>query len=401
MKFYPIIVALSIMSLFSTCSDDTNPSSGEVKLTASDGAGDDLFGRAVSIDGDYAIVGAEFDDGMSGSAYIFHFDGTAWVEQQKLVASDKAAWTFFGSSVSIDGNYAIVGAEQYSTDQYTSGVGAAYIFNFDGSNWIEQQKLLASDGDKLNFFGNSVSLKGNNAIVCADVYNYDTGKAYIFHFNGTSWVEQQKLLALDEDMGDNFGKSVSTSGNYTIFGASGDDDNGDMSGSAYIFYFNSTDWVEQQKLLASDGAADDLFGHSVSISGNYAIVGAPGKQENVDDPGSAYIFHFDGSNWIEQQKLLASDGAANDRFGYSVSIDDNYAIVGAYNGDGNVSNTGSAYIFSFDGTNWVEQKKLLAYDGAEDDNFGSSVFTDGSHYIVGARGDDDKGENSGAAYIFH
>jgi hypothetical protein len=160
------------------------------------------------------------------------------------------------------------------------------------------------------------------------------------------------------------------------------------------------DWMEEQKILASDGNAGDFFGYSVSISGDYAIVGATYGNGNVIDSGSAYIFKRDGTNWVEQQKLTASDGAANDWFGYSVSIDGDYAIVGAYGDDDNGNASGSVYIFKWDGTNWVKHQKLLASDGDTNDQFGWSVSISGDYAIVGAIYDDDKGTNSGSAYIF-
>jgi hypothetical protein len=177
-----------------------------------------------------------------------------------------------------------------------------------------------------------------------------------------------------------------------------------LSGSAYIFKWDGTSWVEQQKLTASDGDAEDRFGHYVSISGDLAIVGADYDEEKGTNSGSAYIFKRDGTSWIEQQpKLVASDGAAGDSFGASVSISGDYAIVGADGSDDDDkgTDTGSAYIFKWDGSSWVEQQpKLTAQDGTAYDYFGASVSISGNLAIVGCRYDDDNGTNSGSAYIF-
>ena len=363
------------------------------KINASDGAEGDHFGGEVSISGNYAIVGAYSNDD-NGSAYILHFDGANWVEQQKLIASDGSPNDQFGISVSISGDYAIVGAT-YDNDNGTYS-GSAYIFHFDGSNWVEQQKLLASDGAVEEFFGWAVSINGGYAIVGADEDDDNgakSGSAYIFHLDGTNWLEHQKLLPFDGGVHEWFGTSVSINGNYSVVGNSNE--------SAYIFHFDGINWLEQQKLLASDSADGDGFGESVSISGNYAIVGALFDDDIGETSGSAYIFHYDGTNWIEQQKLLAPDGDALDYFGGSVSIDGDYGIVGASNDDDNGAFSGSAYIFHYDGSNWVEQQKLLALDGAETDFFGSSVSISGNYSIVGAALDDDNGVDSGSAYIFH
>ena len=165
----------------------------------------------------------------------------------------------------------------------------------------------------------------------------------------SDWNEIEKILASDGDGGDRFGYSVSISGDYAVIGAYQDDDNGSDSGSTYIFQRNGSNWTEQAKLTASDGADGDYFGWSVSISGDYAVIGAYQDDDNGSDSGSTYIFQRNGSNWIEQALLTASDGAGNDRFGYSVSISGDYAVCGAYQDDDNGTCSGSAYIFHKDG----------------------------------------------------
>ena len=254
-----------------------------------------------------------------------------------------------------------------------------------GTPWPQRQKLLASDGAAGDYFGWSVSISGDLAIVGAyddDDKGSDSGSAYIFRWDGASWVQQQKLTASDGNAGDNFGYSVSISDDYAIVGAYGDDVNGTDSGSAYIFRWDGTSWVQQAKLTASDGAYLDYFGISVSISGNLAIVGAYDDDDKGTDSGSAYIFRWDGTSWV-QQKLIAADGAAYDYFGWSVSIGGDYAIVGAIYDDDRGTNSGSAYIFKWNGTSWSQQAKITASDGAIEDYFGYSVSISGDYAIVG------------------
>lgn len=399
-KWFGIIVVIVCLTLAGTAQAYWPEKN---KLLASDGEGGDKFGYSVSISGDYAIVGAFFDDGWTGSAYVFYFDGTSWTQQAKLTASDGAAKDYFGFSVSISGEYAIIGADCGDGNETDSG--SAYIFtpnDVDPNNWYQQAKLTASDGAAYDRFGCSVSISGDYAIVgaCLDDDNGDwSGSAYIFYFDGISWTEQQKLTASDGAAGDKFGR-VSISGDYAIVGADNDDDNGSNSGSAYIFKRDGISWTEQAKLLASDGAASDYFGLSVSVCGDYAIVGAYFDDDNGDDSGSAYIFKRDGASWIEQAKLTASDGAAEDLFGNSVFIGGDYAILGAGCDDDNGTSSGSAYIFKRDGESWTEQAKLTASDGAAGDLFGISVSISGDYVIVGAYGDDDNGGGSGSAYVF-
>jgi hypothetical protein len=160
-------------------------------------------------------------------------------------------------------------------------------------------------------------------------------------------VEQTKLLASDGYIGEYFGWSVSVSGDNIIVGALYDtNENGAGAGSAYVFHYNGSDWVQEVKLLASDGGTHDWFGSSVSLSGEYALVGAYADDEDGDDVGSAYIFHYDGSNWLEQTKLLASDGSPSDQLGTSVSLSEDHAVAGAYWDDANGSSSGSAYVYS-------------------------------------------------------
>ncbi|MCH7954231.1 MAG: FG-GAP repeat protein, partial [Candidatus Marinimicrobia bacterium] len=223
------------------------------------------------------------------------------------------------------------------------------------------------DGAADDQFGFSVSISGDYAVVGAYLDNdngSDSGSAYIFKRTGTSWVQEAKLLPSDGAAFDNFGFSVSISGDYAVVGAFLDDDNGGASGSAYVFKRTGTSWAEEAKLLASDRAADDQFGVSVSISGDYAVVGAVFDDDNGDGSGSAYVFKRTGTSWAQEAKLLPSDGAAIDFFGMSVSISGDYAVVGAHRDDDSGPETGSAYVFKRSGTSWAQEAKLFPSDGA-------------------------------------
>ena len=334
------------------------------KLLAGDGATGDYFGHSVSISSDTAIVGACWDDDHgdnSGSAYIFsrdHGGPNNWGQVKKLLAGDGATGDYFGNSVSISGETAIVGA--YGDDDTANDSGSAYIFSRDHGgpdNWGQVQKLTANDAAVYDYFGNSVSISGETAIVGAykdDDNGKDSGSAYIFSRNqggADNWGQVQKLLAGDGWYYDYFGYSVSISGDTAIVGAYQDDDHGDTSGSAYIFSRDqggTNNWGEVKKLIAGDAAVYDKFGISVSISSDTAIVGAWLDDDNGDNSGSAYIFsrnHGGTDNWGEVKKLIASDGAAEDFFGWSVSINGDTAIVGARLDDDNGSASGSAYVY--------------------------------------------------------
>ncbi len=315
------------------------------KIFASDTDYYDYFGNSVSISEDYALIGAPYDDdngSHSGSAYIFFFDGSNWIEQAKLTATDGAEGDQFGYSVSISNGYAVIGA--LMDDDNGDRSGSAYIFKRNGTSWVEQTKLTASDGTSYDQFGYSVSISENYAIIGAPCYDYDdSGSAYIFEYNGISWIEQVKLTASDAAEEDFFGIAVSISGDYTVIGAAGDDDSGDRSGSAYIFFDDGINWIEQTKLIASDSSEYDLFGNSVSIDGEYALIGAL-FDDNGFNNGSAYIFEFNGTCWIENAKITVDDTTAGS-FSNSVSIDENYAIIGAPTDSEYAEAAGAAYIF--------------------------------------------------------
>ncbi|MDH4140281.1 MAG: FG-GAP repeat protein, partial [Coriobacteriia bacterium] len=213
-------------------------------------------------------------------------------------------------------------------------------------------------------------------------------------------VNLEKLFAADGASGDYFGYAVSIDEDTCVIGARWDDDDGPDSGSAYVFTREGDTWSEQAKLTASDGASGDYFGYSVSIDGDTCVIGAHGDDDEGLNSGSAYVFTREGDTWNEQAKLTASDGAAHDCFGFSVSVDADSCLVGADGDDDRGTSSGSAYVFTREGDTWSEQTKLVASDGASGDYFGYSVSIDGDTCVIGAHGDDDHGASSGSAYAF-
>jgi hypothetical protein len=404
------------------------------KLIPSGGSAEEFFSWSVSISGDTAVVGAvgDGDNGAdSGSAFIFasnHGGTTNWGQVKKLVASDGAAGDLFGWSVSISGDTAVVAA--VCDDDNGADSGSVFIFerNHGGANnWGQVKKLVASDGAAGDEFGNQVSISGDTALVGAnrgDGKVVDSGAAYIFERNRggpDNWGQVKKLTVIGAVSEDLFGYSVSISGDTALVGVPFDHSIAPTfekalaqgptvadSGSAYIFRRNqggANNWGFVHKLTASDGAAGDHFGWSVSISGDTALVGANRGDGKVADSGSAYIFERNQrgiDKWGPVQELTASDGAARAGFGWSVSISAETAVVGANRDNENGAESGSVYIFGRNqgGTgNWGEVQELTASDGAAGDNFGDSVFISGSTVIVGAKLDDDSGIESGSAYI--
>jgi len=308
---------------------------------------------------------------------------------------------------------ALAANTETTSDQITPGLQAAIEEALGPQPGMatlptEEAKLTASDGAASDYFGWSVALSGDTALVGADNNDDDganSGSAYIFERNNSgadNWGEVKKLTASDGAAGDIFGYSVGLSGDTALVGAWGDDSG---QGAAYLFERNTggvDNWGEVAKLTASDGAASDSFGSSVSLSGDTALVGAPYN----DTFGSAYIFKRNSGgvdNWGQTKIITASDSAAGDEFGSSVALSGDTALVGAYFDDDDGANSGSAYIFERnDGgaDNWGEVKKLTASDAAAGDDFGRSVALDGDTALVGARDGDGAIADSGSAYIF-
>jgi hypothetical protein len=403
--FFLLTAALALLAL-ATPSPAWAVTQTEIqKLLASDGAQWDGFGNSVAVDGDTAVIGASGDDDngeASGSAYVFSRSaGGVWSEQQKLTASDAAEEDHFGHSVAVDGDTAVIGALGDDDDGEASG--SAYVFTRSaGGVWSEQQKLTATDAAVDDNFGFSVAVDEDTAVIGAYADDEGSGAAYVFSRSaGGVWSEQQKLTASDGGDGESeqFGWSVAVDGGIAVIGAAwdyDDNDNGYFFGSAYVFSRSAGGvWSEQQKLTASDGAEEDHFGWSVAVNGDTAVIGAWGDDDDGSRSGSAYVFsHNTVGVWSEQQKLTASDAAAVDLFGWSVAVDGDTAVIGAW-GDS------TAYVFSHRSDDvWTEQQKLTASDGEDSDFFGGSVAMDADTAVIGARADYDNGLDSGSAYVF-
>ncbi len=364
------------------------------KLLASDRSGLDYFGWSVSVCGDRIAAAAPGADAV----YVFDWDGARWVESAKLVPAEPG--DALGDSVSLSGDRVVSGGV------VVDGIGAAHVFEWDGARWAQTAKLLASSGTLDDFFGISVALSADRIVVGApwddDATDSDIGNAgaaYVFDWDGTSWVETAKLLPSDGSASDYFGQSVSVWGDRIVVGAYLDEGVDRVTGAAYLFEWDGATWAETARLTANDGAYRDHVGISVSQAGDRIAVGAPEDDDAGIESGSAYVFDWDGTGWVQTAKLTATDGAAFDEFGGSVALYGDRLAVGATFKD-YLSSGGATYVFEWDGTGWSETAKLVASDGASFDEFGFSVALSDDWIVVGARNSDDKGTNSGSAYVF-
>jgi hypothetical protein len=392
------------------------------KITASDGAAGDEFGYSISISGDTVAVGSDdARNSNTGAVYIFERNkggANQWGLVKKIIAKDGESNDFFGNSdsgsaVSISGDTIAVGSYYDETNGlYYSG--SVYIFRRDQGgidNWGLVKKIYALDIAADNWFGDSVSLSGDTLVIGADGADGISpgdqfGAVYIYRRDkgGTdNWGFVKKIAVSDGAAYDYFGYHVAISGDTVVVGS--DDTSRNDAGAAYIFYrdkYGTEQWGLVKKITAGDGAANDFFGESVSISGDTVVIGS--DDAGRDNAGAAYIYsrNTGGTDkWGLVKKLTAGDGAADDYFGYHLAISGDTVAVGS--DDVNRDNAGAVYIFKRDeggAGQWGQVQKITASDGAASDYFSYSVAIDGRTVAAAASYDDDNGVSSGSAYVF-
>jgi len=382
----------------------------EIKLPASDLVPNDQFGATVAISGNTAIVGGYRDSFLlayepPSAAHIFVRDGANWIEQAKLEGD--VPHSLFGTAVAISGDTAVVG-DSFSTfrfegdDSLVFTNSAVYVYVRHGKSWTREAKLQAPETPTAfsNDFGFSVAISDDTLIVGMTQFDEfhqgrKFGKAYVYERDNGSWVQQAGLVADDRQVNDFFGFSVAVSGDTAVVGTPfkkvGPNE---YQGQAYVYTRVGESWSSlPKKLTGSSSGAGDNFAGSVAVSGQTLIVGAYGL---------AYTFNRSGADWIEQQILFPADNQATSHFGDRVDISDDTAVVGAY--QFNVAGKpkqGAVSVFARVDGIWVEREQLIASDGAAGDIFGSDVAVSGNNVIVGANGRDfSTPGNQGAAYLF-
>lgn len=390
-----------------------------VGLIASDNAPGDILGGAIAVQGNVAVVGAaaHSDNGdNSGAAYIFYYNGSGWVQLAKLLPSDGAVDDYFGFYVAIDGDTVVIGS--YGADIGGNiDVGAAYVFvePIDGwSDMAETAKLTAFDGaagDALSVVG----ICGDTIIVGAprsSVHGDLSGSAYVFEKPEAGWenaTETAKLLPSDGLVLGVFGADVAIAGDTILLGSGNDDDLGYRSGSVYVFKEPETGWAnatENEKLAPSDGHANQAFGGALAFSGDTAVIGSAYDDDNGWHSGSAYVLSYDDTDWVWLAKLLPSNGTTGDVFGETVGLSGDIVVVGGSRHQAAAPVPGAGYAFKRPASGWqdmTETVELFPTDSAPGDHFGGETglgVSDGIA-VIGALYSDGNGEDSGSAYAFH
>ena len=316
--------------------------------------------------------------------------------QIRLAASGLGTNDHFGDTVAIDGDYAVVGAP-YQAVSTNASAGAAYVFRRSGTNWIQEARLQPGDGaTPRSWFGCAVSINSTNALVGRygdGSLGATSGSAYVYSRIGTNWLQQGRLRASDGAAGDCFGSALSICGDYSLIGAYGDA----PSGSVYVFQRSGTNWSQKGKLAASDAASGDGFGYALQVWSNYLVASSPWHDDVNTNSGSVYVFVRTGSNWTQQTKLISPSPSYYGAFGRSVAIDGDFLIVGEDRDFDYNAARGSAYVFHRSGTNWVLEERLVDGTARTNTAFGSAVDIGDGYAVVGACGESNQ---AGAAYFY-
>lgn len=369
-------------------------------LVASDVSQGMKFGVSIDVDGDRLVVGApgtKVTEGGEGAAYVFRRVAGAWIEEATLVASDAAGDGQFGVSVAILGDWIAVGAPYSHFTGMHSGV--VYMFRFDGSIWIQETQLVPVDIDPEDNFGLAVALDGQRLLASSPRDSqgpYRSGAAYVFRLDAGGWVEEAKLKHSLPHEEDNVGTSVALRGDAAVLGSPFNELSD--AGAAYVFRQTEAGWVQEQRLAALDQELGAGFGYDVDIDSDLVIAGTPFS--GLNDNGAAYIFRQQATGWVQEKKLFALDIGENDNFGQSVALEGTVAVVGSPNDFDFVSHQGSVTSFSLAGEQWIADAKLIADKPAASDEMGTSLAMDGESIVTGAAENKALGPDTGRAFVY-
>ncbi|MFH1830207.1 MAG: hypothetical protein ABH871_05475 [Pseudomonadota bacterium] len=365
-------------------------SQAEIEEIAADTpAASDEFGYAVAISGDTAIIGAPHYNANNGTAFVYRYASGQWSKEAELAPPGAITTNgTYGQAVAISGNYAIVGNPTGNGNVNFSGL--AVVFKRTGTTWAQEQTLMASDGANGDKFGKSVAISSGYAAVGASDDDFggkiDCGSMYFW--STSNWAVETAIHGAGDN--DKYGYSVAISGNVGAVGAPYNDANALNGGAVYIYSLNSL----TLDLFYGGDDTNGLVGSCVSIDDDVAIAGLTGKQ-------SAIILRYTGGAWAEEQEVTPSSSTAGDKFGESCSISDDYAVVGAYLNDDTAADAGAAFVFKNASSTWSEEAKLLASDGAAGDQFGVSVGIYEDLIVIGANFVDQGAVvDAGAAYFY-
>jgi hypothetical protein len=371
----------------------------------------------MSISETHVLVGAHVDDGAGGpdqgSVSVFRRAGIEWMLEHELGADDGQAADYFGVSVALQGNRAVVGAQ--GDDDRGPDAGAAYLFEREpgSGRWSQIAKFHGSDTNAGDRFGRSCAWVGSRLFVGANgadtPVGLNRGKVYVFDWSGAAFVETAQLHAPDGLVDDQFGVALDSSGDHVAISAFvADVQVGVDAGAVYVFHGNGSSWLLENKLTAALGDTEDRFGSGLSIDGDLLVVGASHDEQAGNLSGTAHVFSHDEAThtWSHATRLRPSDTNDWDSFGWAVKLEGSLLFVGAPFRDTEVSiGAGVVHVFRAQagpvGRNWVEAARLQAPDATHNQKFGMSLAYRDGLLVVGAPGHDSPGVvDTGRAYAF-
>lgn len=395
-----ILIVLLTMSVGIVCAAPKEQGKvGDIRLIASDPSDGAEFGRSVAIDGNLVAVGAGgADTGTvenAGAVYLFRRQGQMYVPEAKLVAPDPTAGAEFGRCVAIQGNRVFVGARFAQVGSLIKA-GAVYVYRFYQGSWHFEEKIVSPTPEEEDNFGRALAIQGNLLVVTARKTVDEEGAAYVYLYKGGKWIHQANLVASDPTKNAYFGQSVTISGDLIAVGARNANPNG--AGAVYLFRKAGDGWNQVAKVTPLDGKKNDHFGFTISISGDVMTVGSRRADlTGTTDAGAVYVYSLKKDAVEPVTKLVAGDASAGDEFGQSVAIAGDVMAVGAWRDDtGNNADQGSIYLFRRSGSRWIQTGKITASDGVADDEFGYSLAAFGNRMVTGAHFAD---SIAGAAYV--
>lgn len=263
-------------------------------------------------------------------------------EVQRLTMDDTHRWGLnYGTSVTVSGTRAVVGAT-YSHGLGEGSSGYVYVYRREGARWVEEARLAPSDWSETDWFAQSVSISGDYVVASA----LSAEAAYVFRRDETGWVQDAKLVGWDAPPFPGFGRPVSISGDVVVVGA------------GYVFRRIDGEWLPEQKLIPAEPEVYASFAGAVAVDGDYILLGSTGTVRDGRGSGWVYVFHYDGTHWVEENHLIGSDTEIGDRFGDAVVLSGNRVLIGAPYHDEPYENVGASYVFRRDGTEWVQEAKL-------------------------------------------
>ena len=377
----------------------------------------DEYGWSAVVDDDIIAVGAPYHDDVAddaGAVFIFERNGDEWVEAAKLLPPFGEADGWFGRWLALDDGRLLIGAPYEDVTPATGGdpiidTGAAYIYERLGGEWRRTATLLPEPLVPGASFGWSVAIDGDRLAVSAwaDIVDEEqAGAVYVYREEKGQWRLEARVVPPEPQPAHQFGRDIELEENVLIVGAPGDDGEEPDQGAVFVYHQYDFDWNYTGKFIAPDGGEGDGLGTQVAMALPWFAAGAHGHDEDGWDAGVVYLWRLD-EYWSLHTRLIPSDLAVGDWFGYSPALEGDRLVVGSPHRpdpETGVYRTGAAYLFELVDDEWTERGVLGPVDPAlagEKAEFGWAADIHGDTIVIGSwLADAQAGEDAGAAAAF-